>query len=40
MGTHYTAIQNNGLPLQTNPYKQKHMTSDHIHDEQNFQTNQ
>ena len=31
MGTHYTVIQNNGLPPQTCPYKQKHMASDHIH---------
>ena len=31
MGIHYMATQNNSLPPQTCPYKQKHMASDHIY---------
>jgi hypothetical protein len=30
------ATQNNGLPPQTYPYKQKHMANDHIHMQTKF----
>ena len=36
MGTHYTAIENNDLSPQTCSYKQKHMSSDHIHVQTKF----
>ena len=36
MGTHYTTTQNNGLPPQTCPYKQKHIASDHIYVQTKF----
>ena len=31
MRTHYMTTQNNNLPPQTCPFKQKHIASDHIH---------